>query len=317
MYAAGRTASPERDSPTRGWSGFRRSIDFPLEFGFRGPEGHRRIDRRPGVWSGSMLNSQPLTRAQIDAFVTSGFLRIDHAFSRDIADAARNILWRDTGCEPNNPGTWTKPVIRLGDYRDRPFFEAANTPVLHGAFDQLLGKERWLPRTSLGTFPIRFPSPVDPGDTGWHIDTSFEDDASRSNDFLSWRANVFSKGRALLMLFLFSDVGEQDAPTRIRVGSHFDIARRLAPAGEAGLSLRELAVSGFSESAHRSEVSATGEAGTVYVCHPFLVHAAQPHRGSQPRFMAQPPLYSAEPLCLSREDGAYSPVEQAIRQALA
>ena len=42
----------------------------------------------------------------------------------------------------------------------------------------------------------------------------------RVADFMSWRANIHSKGRALLMLFLFSDVSEQDAPTRIRVGSH-------------------------------------------------------------------------------------------------
>jgi hypothetical protein len=52
---------------------------------------------------------------------------------------------------------------------------------------------------------------------------------------LSWRANIHSTGRALLVLFLFSDVGERDAPTRIRVGSHADIARQLAPAGERGL----------------------------------------------------------------------------------
>jgi hypothetical protein len=36
--------------------------------------------------------------------------------------------------------------------------------------------------------------------------------------------NVTSRGRALLMLFLFSDVGELDAPTRIRSGSHLDVA---------------------------------------------------------------------------------------------
>jgi hypothetical protein len=61
---------------------------------------------------------------------------------------------------------------------------------------------------------------------------------------------------------------------------------------------------------------ATGPAGTVYLCHPFLIHAAQPHRGSTPRFMAQPPLYPAEPVTLERPDGAYSPVELAIRKGL-
>jgi hypothetical protein len=163
---------------------------------------------------------------------------------------------------------------------------------------------------------VRFPSTEDPGDTGWHIDTSFALARTNPNDFLDWRVNVTSKGRALLMLFLFSDVGVDDAPTRIRAGSHLDIARRLAPAGDDGLSLRELAADGFAESAHRPEVFAAGEAGTVYLCHPFLVHAAQSHYGTRPRFLAQPPLLPREPLRLKRDDAAYSPVEQAIRNAL-
>jgi hypothetical protein len=133
---------------------------------------------------------------------------------------------------------------------------------------------------------------------------------------MEWRANVASRGRALLMLFLFSDVGADDAPTRIRVGSHADVARQLAPAGEAGLTLRELAAGHFAGSAYRPEIAAVGEAGTVYLCHPFLVHAAQRHRGTAPRFMAQPPLIPREPLALHRADGRYSPVEQAIREAL-
>ena len=66
----------------------------------------------------------------------------------------------------------------------------------------------------------------------------------------------------------------------------------------------------------RPEALATGEAGTVYLCHPFLLHAAQMHHGAAPRFMAQPPLPPAEPFRLDREDGTYSPVEIAIRLAL-
>jgi hypothetical protein len=217
---------------------------------------------------------------------------------------------------PDDPATWTKPVIRLGLYGQKPFADAANTQVLRDAFDRLVGKGRWLPRNNLGTFPVRFPSPDDPGDTGWHIDTSFALPKTDPNDFLDWRANVTSKGRALLMLFLFSDVGSDEAPTRIRAGSHLDIARRLAAVGEDGLTLRKLATDGFAESAHRPGMLATGAAGTVYLCHPFLVHAAQTHRGTQPRFIAQPPLLPAEPLRLHRDDGAYSPVEQAIRLAL-
>ena len=138
------------------------------------------------------------------------------------------------------------------------------------------------------------------------------DDPNEKHDFSSWRVNVTSRGRALLMLFLFSDVGTRDAPTRIKVGSHLDMARFLEPAGEAGMSHMTLDRMGADRPRHWP----TGEAGTVYLCHPFLVHAAQRHHGSTPRFMAQPPLHPAEPFRLDREDGNYSPVEIAIRQAL-
>ena len=256
-----------------------------------------------------------LSGAQIRQFIEDGFVRIDRAFPRELADEAREIMWRDLPCDPDDPATWTKPVIRLPGYGQEPFRKAVNTPTLHAAFDQIVGKGRWRPRDGLGTFPVRFPHPDDPGDAGWHVDLSFpgaDCDPNEQSDFSSWRVNVTSRGRALLMLFLFSDVGEQDAPTRIRAGSHVDMARFLAPAGEAGMSHLVLDRMG----AERREAFATGEAGTVYLCHPLLVHAAQMHRGSVPRFMAQPPLHPAEPFRLHREDGNYSPVEITIRQAL-
>ena len=251
----------------------------------------------------------------IDQFIRDGYVMIPRAFSRDVAREARAILWRDTGCNPEDSSTWTKPVVRLGYYSSPPFREAANTPILHHAFDALVGKGRWIRRMDLGTFPVRFPLPDDPRDTGWHVDTSFQGDAAPT-DYFNWRVNVESKGRALLMLFLFSDIGKDDAPTRLRKGSHLDIARRLAPAGEAGLPLSELAKNGFRESEAREETMATGDAGTVYLCHPFLVHAAQPHRGTMPRFLAQPALLPKEPFRLDREVDGASPVELAIRHAL-
>jgi Phytanoyl-CoA dioxygenase (PhyH) len=250
-----------------------------------------------------------LARAQVQRFIEAGFLRIEQAFPRELAAECRDILWRDTGCDPRDPATWTKPVVRLGDYPQEPFRLAANTPRLHAAFDQLVGRGRWVPRPSLGTFPIRFPSADDPGDAGWHVDGSYYVEDG------SLRLNVTSRGRALLMLFLFSAVDVDDAPTRIRVGSHLDVPRLLEPAGEAGLSFMELAAK-LDLGAGRPLAFAVGEPGDVYLCHPFLVHAAQPHRGSEPRFMAQPPLYPAQPLQLDRADGGYSPVEIAIRMGL-
>ncbi|MGV3619318.1 MAG: phytanoyl-CoA dioxygenase [Archangium sp.] len=238
----------------------------------------------------------------VDRFIHEGFVRLEGAFSEVLAAQCRDVLWRASGCSPDDPSTWTKPVIRIGELSLPMFREAASTPALHAAFDELVGRGQWLPRGGLGTFPLRFPSHEDPGDTGWHIDVSFG--FENEPDFMKWRANVKSKGRALLMLFLFSDVGEADAPTKLRIGSHRDIAKQLAPHGDEGLSLGEL---DFTTSAHRDVALATGPAGTVYLCHPFIVHSAQPHHGTKPRFIAQPPLLPRGEL------DENSPVLRAIR----
>jgi Phytanoyl-CoA dioxygenase (PhyH) len=258
--------------------------------------------------------------AQARRFIEDGFVRIDRAFPREIADAGLAALWHATGCDPNDRASWTRAVVRVGPVNDRvgdqplSFRAAANSAVLREAFDRLVGRGRWIARPNVGNFVVRFPSPIDPGDLGWHVDLSFAGESGdpTGRDYSAWRVNIMSRDRALLMLFLFSDVGEEDAPTRIRVGSHFDVARLLAPAGEAGMAHLHLAEVG----AQRKEALATGEAGTVYLCHPFLIHAAQKHRGAHPRFMAQPPLAPAAPFRLERADGAYSPVEIAIREAL-
>ncbi|HZO47878.1 MAG TPA: phytanoyl-CoA dioxygenase family protein [Xanthobacteraceae bacterium] len=250
-----------------------------------------------------------LTSHEVQNFIDDGFVRIENAFSDDLAKQCRNELWADIGLSPDEPENWIQPVVRVTSKASPPFIEAANTPRLHKAYDQLVGDRRWLAPQGLGTFPIRFPSPESPGDDGWHVDVSFGTD---NPDFMEWRANVKSSRRALLMLFLFSDVGPDDAPTRIRKGSHVTIARELLPYGVAGATLRQLSAKGYASTEDCEVELATGAAGTVYLCHPFLVHAAQSHRGKRPRFMAQPPL-----LPNGEFDPASppSPVQLAIRQA--
>jgi hypothetical protein len=256
-----------------------------------------------------------LSCAQREQFVNEGFVKLENAFPSAIANEARDILWQATGCDLQAPKTWTHPVVRLGDFAQEPFHRAVNTAVLHSAFDESVGVGRWMPRQSLGGFVVRFPHSDDPGDTGWHIDASFPP-PERSDSYFDWHVNLRSDGRALLMLFLFSDVAEQDAPTRIRLRSHLVVSRLLAPAGEAGMPMIEISKLAEQETAGLPETIATGAAGTVYLCHPFLVHAGQPHRGTVPRFLGQPPLIPKVRLELTRSDGSYSLVEQAIRIGL-
>ena len=252
-----------------------------------------------------------LTDAEIESFAADGFVRVPGAVPGDTVEECRAQLWQASGLSPTDRGTWTEPVVRIGALATPAFREAANTPALHQAYDRLAGAGRWRPPSGMGTFPLRFPSEKDPGDDGWHLDAGWTGETGE------YRVNLRSRGRALLMLFLFSDVGPDDAPTRIRVGSHLDVPPLLASAGEEGRAWFPLCAEAVPASQGRREVLATGEAGDVFLCHPFLVHAAQRHRGSTPRFLAQPPLEPAGPTALLDLDGpAPSPVEQAVRAGL-
>ena len=254
-----------------------------------------------------------LNPTQIEKFIYEGFVKIEDAFPVEISDECRAILWEATKCDPENPNSWTQPVIRIGELGLEPFVKAANTDILHKTFDQLVGKDNWHPKKTLGSFPIRFPSKKPSTDTGWHVDASFP--GEDPNNYLEWRINFYSKGRGLLMLFLFSDVSEKDAPTVIKLGSHLDVSKILEPEGEKGLSFMELAQQ-LDDLPKREEIVATGKAGTVYLCHPFIVHAAQDHHGITPKFMAQPPLFTRHDFNIRKAEKELCPVERAILMGL-
>lgn len=254
-----------------------------------------------------------LHQSQIQQFIKDGFIKLENVFPTEWAEQGRAILWNELNLDPNAPKTWKEPVVYLGERTEPVFIRAANVPPLQEAFDQLVGKANWQKKESLGSFPIRFPCDRPSNDTGWHVDASYP--GSASQNYLEWRINVYSKARGLLMLFLFSDVSEVDAPTLLRVGSHLEIAKILQKEGEKGLSFLELA----QQIQHLPEqpiAEATGKAGTVFLCHPFLVHAAQQHRGTTPKFMAQPALFTKNDFSLEKNHKERCPVELAIQLAI-
>ncbi len=179
--------------------------------------------------------------AMAQRFLEDGFVKIEGAFPPRVAEHCARLLWRETGYDPEDPGTWKDPVVWVGDMAQGPFAASVNSPALHEAFDLLVGAGRWQSRYSVGSFPLRFPHATEPDDAGWHIEGSYAAEGAEHE----WPyANLVSRGRALLMLMLYSEVTEEDAPTRIRVGSHLDVPRVLAPYGEKGASSLALAPGG-------------------------------------------------------------------------
>jgi len=250
---------------------------------------------------------------QILQFIQDGYIKLENAFPAEWAEEGRSILWKELNLDPNAPSTWKQPVVYLGERTESVFIRAANTPLLQEAFDQLVGKDNWQKKESLGSFPIRFPCANPSNDTGWHVDASFP--GLDAQNYLEWRININSKARGLLMLFLFSDVGEKDAPTLLQVGSHLKIARILQKEGPEGLSFLELAKR-IQDLPEQPTAEATGKAGTVFLCHPFLIHAAQQHRGAVPKFMAQPALFTKSDFILEKNHRERCPVERAIHLAI-
>jgi hypothetical protein len=254
-----------------------------------------------------------LSQSEVEEFVTDGYVVVRAGFPSDLAEQCRRSAAQQLEIDLEHPGTWDRPVVR-GVPTGECFQKAANAPGLLEAVSQLVGPDRWQTRPNLGAFVVRFPSEDDPGDAGWHIDSSFQPPGESR-----WFVNYRSKSRALLLLCLLSPVGSEDAPSRLIPGSHLEMARLLAPAGEIGL---PGAYAGQESqiplpTRRQTPIFATGAAGDVYVCHPFLVHAASwPHRGNQPRFMAQPPISQPDALQLHGPLEQLSPVAKAIRLGL-
>ena len=77
---------------------------------------------------------------------------------------------------------------------------------------------------------VRFPAEDERANAGYHIEGSY---AAPDGSGAGW-VNIRSRARGLLALFLFTDVGRDDAPTRLLCGSHLAVPQFLAPYGEAG-----------------------------------------------------------------------------------
>jgi hypothetical protein len=222
----------------------------------------------------------------LDAFMSAGYVKIETAAPRSVADEARGLLWRRLGLSPDDPDGWSAPVRWTSDITGQgPFGDLIRSPDLAAALDAVCGRGGWVPRGSLGNIPVRFPVSPPDDDRGWHVD------ANTPLPDGTW--TVSGRPHTVLLLTLLSEVSVADAPTRIRVGSHHDVARVLGP---DPVELAEMGRLVDEASAGRAVVHATGEPGDMYLVHPFTVHAADEHRGSTPRFMAQAPVMLTSPL---------------------
>jgi hypothetical protein len=250
-------------------------------------------------------------QVDVDSFVRDGFVAVRQAVDRGTAAACRELIWQSMarrGLRRPDPATWP-PLVRIDDLDAGPFVAAGLSPALVAAYDELIGPGRWTSPVGVGrALMVRFPS-QDRAGAGYHVEASYPGPGGQG-----LRANVRSRARGLLALFLLTDVGPDDAPTRLVCGSHLTVARFLAPYGEAGTDTD--ADLWYPSTLCRPVAHATGAAGDVFLCHPFIVHTGtRPHRGTGPRMIAQPAVSAPAGFTLDGTDP--SPVARAIVNGLA
>ena len=255
-------------------------------------------------------------RVDLDAFVRDGYVAIRGAVDADTTTACRELIWAALdrrGVRRDHPGSWPPFAGNMDGLDGEPFVSAYLAPALTAAYDELIGPGRWkrpVRPANLGkSVMVRFPA-EERANAGYHIEGSY---SAPDGSGRGW-VNIRSRARGLLALILFTDVGRHDAPTRLLRGSHLTVPRFLAPYGEAGTdSDTEL---WFPSTLCLNTAHATGSAGDVFLCHPFMVHTATwPHRGTAPRMIAQPAVNAPDGFVLDGSDP--SPVAQAIVKGLA
>lgn len=233
----------------------------------------------------------------MESFVRDGFVKLTIG-TREQGEAAQELLWKQIGLSPDDPEGWREPVVWAADVTGQgPFGELVRSPALAAGLDAVCGKGGWQPRYAAGNIPIRFPWRPPADDRGWHVDLNLP----RPDG--TWGVTV--RAHNLLVLMLFSEVGELDAPTRVRVGSQRDSLGALGDQVYDHVSASALL---DAASRDRPVAPATGSPGDAYLVHPLTVHAAQEHLGERPRFMAQMPFMLTAPL----DPAADTPLARAL-----
>jgi len=231
----------------------------------------------------------------IESFVADGFVRVPGAVPRPVAarigEQAAHLI------DDGSSGPW---CLGQASVYDMPILVEALTPVVRATFDALAGVGRWHLAANWG-FPTRFPGSAN---LGWHIDGDW------------FTHHVTSGEQVLTPIFLWSDVGNDDSPTLLAVGSHYAVARLLADREPEGVSGPDIV--GWVNSAIDPKVvaAATGEAGDLIVCHAFLAHSINPASPSGPRIISNLAVHGHHSLEVGPTTYAKSPVEAAIQQAL-
>lgn len=249
-----------------------------------------------------------LTSRDVDHFLEFGYVHLRGAFPREAAEEWAAACYRRLRIDPNDRTTWKDTRIHMGG--DQYVDVAEFSPVAYAAMGELLGADRmnepvrWSDHfiVNLGEGADREWEPAGPTAPGWHKDGDF------------FRHFLDSPEQGLLVFVNWTDVVHHGGPTYVATDSVKVVAEFLA-ARPDGVMPNEFDFRSLVGQCHRF-VEAIGEAGDVFLLHPFTLHAVSQNILRVPRIITNPPVSLREPFSFHRADGDYSVVERLTLKAL-
>lgn len=172
-----------------------------------------------------------LTKDQVEQFIENGWVKVEEAFSREVALNAQQIVWDNVekrGVLKNDRSTWTTDMLQINESYDHDEFQQCNSLRMANAIEDLIGEGRWADRsvygqtdkkTTYGWWPVNFSKGAEKAwnvpSNGWHWDG------------IQFKHFVDSPDQGLLCLCLFSEIGQHGGGTLIAEGSHKLVAKFL------------------------------------------------------------------------------------------
>jgi hypothetical protein len=248
----------------------------------------------------SFFSSDELRQFEADGYVVARSVVPPGAIA-----SIEAAVWSEVGYWPDGTGRWPAHLVHIWkSYSGEPYASAWSQRA-YAAVDDLVRLYRCHRPKWLGYWPILFPQPAGEPEIvlqQFHLDGHHV------------RRRVDSPELALIALFSFSAAGPGRGGTVVRAGSHRDVARQLAAAGQEGAD--SVAVTRSCVAREREVRQLTCEPGDVVFMHPFLLHRMGPHFGDAPRIACNARVSLKEPMHISPANARPSAVEQAIISAV-
>jgi hypothetical protein len=255
-----------------------------------------------------------LSPEQRAAFETTGMLKVEGAFSPDDAAVMRAVVWHELqrryDIDVDDRSTWHRhPPTGLKASKKSRAFAPVMGDATRGMLDDLFGPGAWQPPKHYGQVLVTMP-----GDPPWRV------------PWRNWHAD-FQYDGGLAPLFavklwaLFGDVAPGGGGTPQLAGSHRVVARYLDGRSHEEREYKRVR-DGFLRShpwlrsltvddgdPHRNArlmgegagvdglpvrvVECTGQAGDLYITHPWVMHSIATNTSTDPRFMRSLAIYRA------------------------